>query len=679
MFRSFIMALILTLFTLSTSQAADTGWLTTPDNSHAKVRAIAQKSPAGDVKVLLEVQLESGWKTYWRSPGEGGVAPEINWSQDVGAMTWHWPSPSAFDVAGIHTQGYDKQVVFPIELSAVHTDRLMGVLTLSTCSNVCILTDYTLDLDLTEPVPADFEWQYNQAMSKIPVGTGLISSVSSGYNNSQLTISLQKEQGAWVNPNIYLDPPEGMLYGIPKLNHQDKNLFVTVDVTDDWGDAAGDISGKMLSFVITDQDSSRQVNDTIGHGKGEITPPSNSGIGLWSILAFALLGGLILNLMPCVLPVLAMKMGSILHLENRDKKVIRKQFSVSVLGILVSFWALALFMTGLRYSQEALGWGIQFQSPWFIGFMVLVTAIFTANLFGLFELRLSSNMNTKMATAGGQGYSRHFWEGAFATLLATPCSAPFLGTAVAYALIAPLNELWLIFTALGIGMSLPWILVAIFPSIAKALPKPGKWMNRLRVVLGFMMLLSSIWLITLLIPHLGMPIVMAIFGVIALLLLLAIARHYGKKTVFISAIIALFLAGSTYLFVEQPASQTLAGQDSIDWQPLSEEAIHQALADNKRVFVDVTADWCVTCKANKYNVLLRDEIQAALSAPDVVALRGDWTKPSDKITQFLKQRGQVAVPFNQVYGPGHKDGVVLPPILNKDSTLTVLSEAKGAQ
>lgn len=679
MFRSFVMALILTLFTLSTSQAADTGWLTTPDNSHAQVRATAQKSPAGDVKVLLEVQLESGWKTYWRSPGEGGVAPKINWSPDVSAMAWHWPSPSAFDVAGIHTQGYDKQVVFPIELSSVHADRLTGVLTLSTCSNVCILTDYTLDLDLTEPVSADFEWQYNQAMAKIPVGTGLISSVSSGYHNSQLTISLQKEQGDWVKPNIYLDPPEGMLYGIPKLNHQDKNLFVTVDVTDDWGDAAGDISGKVLSFVITDQGFSRQVNDTIGHGKGEIAPPSNSGIGLWSILAFALLGGLILNLMPCVLPVLAMKMGSILHLENRDKRVIRKQFSVSVLGILVSFWALALFMTGLRYSQEALGWGIQFQSPWFIGFMVLVTAIFTANLFGLFELRLSSNMNTKMATAGGQGYSRHFWEGAFATLLATPCSAPFLGTAVAYALIAPLNELWLIFTALGIGMSLPWILVAIFPSIAKALPKPGKWMNRLRVVLGFMMLLSSIWLITLLIPHLGKPIVMAIFIAITLLLLLAIARHYGKKTVFISAVIALFLGGGTYLFVEQPASQTLAGQDTINWQPLSEEAIHQALADNKRVFVDVTADWCVTCKANKYNVLLREEIQAVLSAPDVVALRGDWTKPSDNITQFLKQRGQVAVPFNQVYGPCHKDGVVLPPILNKDSTLTVLSEAKGAQ
>ncbi|MDM3562774.1 MULTISPECIES: protein-disulfide reductase DsbD family protein [Proteus] len=679
MFRSFVIALVLTLFTLSPSQAADTGWLAMPDNSHAQVRATAQKSPTGDVKMLLEVQLESGWKTYWRSPGEGGVAPEINWSQDVSTMIWHWPSPSAFDVAGIHTQGYDKQVTFPIELTSVNAERLTGVLTLSTCSNVCILTDYTLDFDLTEPAPSDFEWQYSQAMAKIPVGTGLISSVSSAYNNSQLTISLQKEQGDWVKPNIYLDPPEGMLYGIPKLNHKDNNLIVSVDVTDDWGDDAGDISGKALSFVITDQGFSRQVNDTIGKGEIGTVSSSHSSVGLWSILAFALLGGLILNLMPCVLPVLAMKLGSILHLENRDKGVIRKQFSVSVLGILVSFWALALFMTGLRYSQEALGWGIQFQSPWFIGFMVLVTAIFTANLLGLFELRLSSNMNTKMATAGGQGYGRHFWEGAFATLLATPCSAPFLGTAVAYALIAPLSELWLIFTALGIGMSLPWILVAVFPSVAKVLPKPGKWMNRLRVVLGFMMLLSSIWLITLLIPHLGMPIVAGIFITITLLLLLAIARHYGKKTVLISTVIALFLGGSTYFFVAQPESHTFTGQDSVNWQPLSEEAIHQALADNKRVFVDVTADWCVTCKANKYNVLLREDIQAALSAPDVVALRGDWTKPSDKITQFLKQRGQVAVPFNQIYGPCHKDGVVLPPLLNKDSTLTILSEAKGAQ
>lgn len=245
--------------------------------------------------------------------------------------------------------------------------------------------------------------------------------------------------------------------------------------------------------------------------------------------------------------------------------------------------------------------------------------------------------------------------------------------------IAPLSELWLIFTALGLGMSLPWIMVAMFPSIAKVLPKPGKWMNRLRVVLGFMMLLSCIWLITLLIPHFGIGIVAAIFVAIALILLFAIAKHYGKKTLFASMVITLILGGTSYLFIAQPDTQTLAGQDHVNWQPLSEEAIHQALAENKRVFIDVTADWCVTCKANKYNVLLRDDVQKALSEPDVVALRGDWTKPSEQITQFLKQRGQVAVPFNQIYGPCNKEGEILPPLLNKDLMLTILSEAKGAQ
>lgn len=681
MFRVFFIALMLTFFSLSTSQAAQTGWLTSPDNPHAKVMAMAKKSPEGDVKLLLEVDLASGWKTYWRSPGEGGVAPEINWSSDVSNMTWYWPTPSAFDVAGIHTQGYSQKVIFPIELSSVKGDNLSGVLTLPTCSNVCVLTDYTLDLDLAEPAPDNFDWYYSQAMSLVPVSSGLISSLSSQYDNSKLTITVDREQGDWKHPNIYLDPPTETFFGTPTLQYKGDKLSVIVDVTNDWGEKSADITGKPLSVVIADEGLSRQVNGIIGEGDvaNAISSSSQNSMSLWAVLSFALLGGLILNLMPCVLPVLAMKLGSILHTEKRDVGSVRKQFSLSVIGIIVSFWALALFMTILRYSQEAIGWGIQFQSPWFIGFMVLITAIFTANLFGLFELRLSSNLNTKMATAGGKGNSRHFWEGAFATLLATPCSAPFLGTAVAYALVAPLSELWLIFTALGIGMSLPWILVALFPAIARILPKPGKWMGSIRVILGFMMLLSCIWLMTLLIPHFGLITVSIIFIIIGFILLFAIGKHYGKKALSISMLIALILGASTYFFVAQPETQTLAGKDTVHWQPLTEQALQQALSENKRIFIDVTADWCVTCKANKYNVLLREDVQKALSEPDVVAFRGNWTKPSDEITQFLKKRGQVAVPFNQIYGPGIKEGEILPPLLNKDLLLKILSEAKGAE
>ncbi len=340
--------------------------------------------------------------------------------------------------------------------------------------------------------------------------------------------------------------------------------------------------------------------------------------------------------------------------------------------------ALALLMTLLRLSNQALGWGIQFQNPWFIGFMVLVTLLFSANLFGLFHLQLSSSLNTKLATHNGRGLSGHFWQGAFATLLATPCSAPFLGTAVAFALAAPLPVLWGMFVALGIGMSLPWLLIAAWPALALRLPRPGRWMNSLRLVMGLLMLASSLWLLSLMANHIG-GVPTLVVGVIALLaLLLAVGWQHGVRLAAKLAAATLVLVGVVLL-----AGSLTAGlwrqplHDNVAWQPLSEEAITQALAQNKRVFVDVTADWCVTCKANKFNVLLRDDVQKALSAEDVVALRGDWSRPSAEISAFLQQRGSVAVPFNQIYGPGSRDGVVLSPLLTRDAVLQTLSAAKG--
>jgi len=301
-----------------------------------------------------------------------------------------------------------------------------------------------------------------------------------------------------------------------------------------------------------------------------------------------------------------------------------------VAGIIASFMALALLMTVMRLTNQALGWGIQFQNPWFIGAMALVMLAFSASLFGLFEFRLSSAVTTKLATHGGNGLAGHFWQGALATLLATPCSAPFLGTAVAVALVSSYPVLWGLFMALGLGMSLPWLLIAARPGLAMRLPRPGAWMNRVRRLLAVMMLGSALWLASLLPAHFG-------------------------------------------LSLSKPA------QESIPWQPLSEQAISDALAQNKRVFIDVTADWCITCKANKFNTLLKDDVQAALSEPDVVALRGDWSLPSDEIAVFLKSRGQVAVPFNQIYGPGLPQGKVLPTLLTRDAVLNALGEAKGNQ
>lgn len=661
---------------LPATQAADSGWLQSPQNDHAQVRLRADTSNGDETRVLLAVELEKGWKTYWRSPGEGGIAPAITWQGNPPPATWFWPTPQRFDVAGISTQGYQQRVTLPIVLKGAVPQQLAGTLTLSTCSNVCILTDYPFKLDLTTPADPKFNHDFAQAMGQVPIASGLVDSLRAGYRNGELQISAERTAG-WQQPELFFDTLAGADLGKPTVSSDGESLQARVPVSDGWGDAAPDLLGKQLRLVISDGGIAQEATLTIG---GPLALPSTVAFPLWQAVLMALAGGFILNLMPCVLPVLGMKLGSILQVEQRDRRSVRWQFLASSLGIVVSFMALALLMTLLRLSNHALGWGIQFQNPWFIGFMVLVTLLFSANLFGLFHLQLSSSLNTKLATHNGRGLSGHFWQGAFATLLATPCSAPFLGTAVAFALAAPLPVLWGMFVALGIGMSLPWLLIAAWPALALRLPRPGRWMNGMRLALGLLMLVSSLWLLSLMTNHIGVKPTLIVGAILLLGLLLAVWQRLGARSAGIATASVLVVGGLALLVGSLTANQWRQPlHDNIAWQPLSEQAIVQALADNKRVFVDVTADWCVTCKANKYNVLLRDEVQKALSAEDVVALRGDWSRPSESISTFLQQRGSVAVPFNQIYGPGSPDGEVLSPLLTREAVLQALSTAKGNQ
>lgn len=649
--------------------ASDTGWLASPQNDHAKVRLQADTRDPAQTRVLLSLELESGWKTYWQNPGEGGIAPEIFWDAPQATQQWHWPVPERFDVSGISTQGYQKTVSLPITLAHSSSDALTGTLRLSTCSNVCILTDYPFTLALDGSAPEGFDFAYAQAMSKLPQTLPDTIILKAGYQQNQLQLTADNPQG-WQDPQVFLQRLEGAEFGKPELEVQGNTLIARIPVSDGWQGDAPDIRSQQLGFVLSSGEQVWQSDASIGD---PLTLPQSAHSLVW-LLSAALLGGLILNLMPCVLPVLALKLGSVLQLETRERRPVRLQFLAASAGILVSFWALALMSTLLRATQGAVGWGIQFQSVWFIGFMVVVTLLFCANLLGLFELRLPSNLNTRLATTGGNGLGGHFLQGCFATLLATPCSAPFLGTAVAFALGAPLGQLWLIFTALGIGMSLPWLLIAAFPRLALWLPKPGRWMGRLRILLGLMMLGSSLWLLSLLGNHIGQFWMLILMALMLAALLLAVVWRHGIRGVTLGLALTCLLGGALLL----GGAFTMEGKpqrDTVNWQPLSEQAIQDALAQNKRVFVDVTADWCITCKANKFNVLLRDDVQRALSAPDVVALRGDWSRPSASIADFLRQRGSVAIPFNQIYGPGLQGGEILSPLLDRPTLLGTLKQA----
>ncbi|MCR1302066.1 MULTISPECIES: protein-disulfide reductase DsbD [Enterobacter] len=670
LFRGFV---FLWLSCIGITHAADTGWQVSPQNDHARIRFQAERDQ-NRIQGLLTVELKPGWKTYWRAPGEGGVAPKISWPEGV-TDSWSWPVPSRFDISGMTTQGYHDKVTIPIVLDGVKGDAVDGTLTLSTCSNVCLLTDYPLHLDFTQPVDAGFRDAFDHAMRSIPGSSGVSSDLTAWLADGNLVITGTTE-GKWDNPGIYFDPLEGdILPGEPVIKHDGHQLRVTVPVTDEWGDKPTSLAGKALSFVLTNGSKAQQTVMTVGS-----TPAASAAPGTGKMMLFALLGGLILNLMPCVLPVMGMKLNSILH-AGSNKRTIRLRFLATSAGILTSFMLLAAMVTVLKLTGASLGWGIQFQNPWFIGLMVAVTFLFALNLFGVFEMLLPSATAGRLAATGGAGLGGSFCEGMFATLLATPCSAPFLGTAVAFALGAPLQTLWLIFLMLGVGMSLPWLFVALVPKTAMLLPKPGRWMNTLKVILGLMMLASSLWLATLLNLHLGDTI-----GQIVMLVLIVVAlalfalKGQRSSPLFWLVVISLSVFGGYQLRGLLNASPVLATQSveqTIPWQPLSEEAIEHALAQGKRVFVDISADWCVTCKVNEHRVLNQPDIIAALSQPDVVALRGDWSQPSALIAAFLEKRNRYAIPFNEVYGPGIPDGEILSPLLDKRTLVTTLNNAKG--
>ncbi|MFU0963818.1 protein-disulfide reductase DsbD family protein [Kluyvera ascorbata] len=674
-FRGFVLLL---LSSMGVAHAADTGWLTSPQNDHARIRFQAERSE-NRLYGLLTVELQSGWKTYWRSPGEGGVAPEIHWHNGEKAQ-WYWPVPSRFEISGLTTQGYHKQVVIPMIITGQQSDALDGTLTLSTCSNVCLLTDYPLHLDFNQPVDDHFQQAFEQAMRSIPAESGISDDLSAHLAGSNLVVT-GTTAGEWRDAQIYFDPLDGgIIPGDPTLKSSGAELVITAPVTDEWGEKTTSLAGKTLSFVLTNQGKAQQTTLTVGADQAVSAARETTPANLAQMLLFALLGGLILNLMPCVLPVMGMKLNSVLH-SGTDKTRIRLRFLATSAGILTSFALLAAMVTVLKLTGASLGWGIQFQNPWFIGLMVAVTFIFAMNLLGLFEMLLPASMSGRMATAGGNGLAGSFCEGVFATLLATPCSAPFLGTAVAFALAAPLTDLWLVFMLLGLGMALPWLLVALVPKIALLLPRPGPWMNTLKMLLALMMLASSLWLASLLGLHLGST----ASGIITLLLtatalIVFIATGQRRAPLFWLGMILLAAFGGYQLRGMLSADGEIAARtphQQIAWQPLSEEAITRAQAQGKRVFVDISADWCVTCKVNEHRVLNQPEIIAALNQPDVVALRGDWSQPSDLITAFLQTRNSYAIPFNQVYGPGLTDGKILPPLLDKSTVLDTLKNAKG--
>ncbi|USR75973.1 thioredoxin family protein [Photobacterium damselae] len=667
-----------------------TGWVHNPQHPPVAVRLMltGEKNEANKtVEGLLEVKLDKDWKTYWRSPGEGGTAPSINWelSSNLNSVDWHWPLPKRYEFLGVETLGYKHDVIFPMTFHLDDMNKpvfLSGKLTMSSCTSICVLTDYELSLDFNPEklVPSvDAMVLYNKGNSLVPKPSTAVELTQVSYDEAKKIVSIiATNKAGWTNPDVFVDgqskPVKQTSFLTPKIDVSGEQLIAQVPVSSWFGTPK--LVGEPLSVTITDKDIAVELSKTADN-KPVIALQNDS---LLKVIGLALLGGLILNIMPCVLPVLGMKLSSVISAKGLERRQIRAQFIASALGILVSFWLLAGFLALLKVSGQALGWGVQFQSPWFIGAMMIITGLFAANMLGLFEIRLSSNTNTWLATRGGNSYGGHFVQGMFATLLATPCSAPFLGTAVAFALGANYLTLFAIFTALAVGMAAPWLLIALFPQLANALPKPGMWMNTVKTIFGLMMLVTSLWLLSLMTNFFSLKIVIVI-GVIALALLLSQLWRIKGKRATLFTVGFLIIVTAIGLIIGSLTADKWAKPLPQDhhWTPLNVEQIKQDVAQGKTVFVDVTADWCITCKANKVGVILQEPVYSALDQENIVLMRGDWTKPSDYVTNFLQSHGRFGVPFNIVYGPAAPNGIELPVILTSEQVLDALKRASSKE
>lgn len=403
-------------------------------------------------------------------------------------------------------------------------------------------------------------------------------------------------------------------------------------------------------------------------------PGPKPGRGLAVMLLLALLGGLILNAMPCVLPVLSLKVFGLVRSAGHGRSEVVRGALATAAGILASFLALALAAIAARAAGAAVGWGIQFQRPGFVAFLAVVVVLFSLNLWGLFEITLPQRLARVGGAGPREGLAGHFVSGLFATLMATPCSAPFLGTAVGFALGQEAPAILAIFTAVGLGMALPYLLLAAAPGAARFLPRPGAWMDTLRGVMGFLLAAAAVWLFYVLSSQISLERLAAIqLGLLAMALFLwlrhrqmlsggtrARSRRWLAEAGMIGAV--ALTVGIAAVSPTLPAAGTnprLAGgaPGLIEWQPWDRARAESLAAGGQLVFVDVTADWCFTCKVNERLVLETPEIAGAFKEHGVVPMKADWTNRNDEIGRFLAEHGRYGIPFYLLYRPGQEPRV----------------------
>ncbi|MCJ8351058.1 protein-disulfide reductase DsbD domain-containing protein [Moritella sp.] len=626
----------------------------------------------------LKITLDDEWKTYWSSPGLAGAPPSIDWqgSENLAGVEWLWPVPQRMMVYDVETYGYKHEVIYPLQVSIIDPSKALALqakTTMLVCREVCIRAQVDLVLNLpatASSIDKASSAQLQPYVANVPVDISATSASIQQFGWDSASSQLLIEVAGLTTPVLdgFVEGVDFTLFSQPQISQQDGVTRLIIRVEDMAGTPARLDPQQALKVTLTNAHGGITFTDTIKPTVIEQTLPS------WIyMLLLAVVGGLILNLMPCVLPVLSIKLLGVVESVSESSAQRRVNFLLSAAGIFVAFWLLALLFIGLKYFGIGFGWGVQFQSATFLLIMIPVLLLFALNLLDKFDVQLPQSLMDRLSGSN----KGHFYQGIFAVLLATPCSAPFLGTAVAFALAGSSWQIMVIFSGLALGLSLPYLLIAMWPNSVNVMPKPGLWMVRFRQFLAALLCATLVWLIWLLQAHLSMML-WVVFSIIICAMVILLIVKPGPKSLVTTLALYLLLANT---IIWSPESETLLQRNDIQsgseihWQVFEPEKIAGYVAEGKTVFIDITADWCITCVVNERAVLQRSDIIARLNADNVVAMKGDWTKPDSQIEAYLKRHGRYAIPFNQVFGPALPQGKLLPELLTKDAVTIALVQA----
>ena len=645
-------------------------------NEKSKVRLISPKTStdnSNEIIIGLEYQLDPGWKTYWKSPGGGGFPQSIIWNNSINVkdIEIEWPIPKEFEILGLSSLGYEDRVIFPLIVNLKNKNE-NTILNLNTnflvCKDICIPGNANLYLDIPsgEGEYTNFIYDIEKTRSSLPLTNINLTplndfSIKIFENSEELIFNIDaKTETFFSNPNILIHTSFGLPINKPKINYSLD--YKKVNAKFNFNKKQFDKDEFPIEVILYDTNHNYKFEKIIKVNKAK--PNFFLNNSLLSFLIVALIGGFILNLMPCVFPVLSIKLLSVL---NSEAKNIRLSFFITAVGIVSSFLILGLIFLLLREFDISISWGMQFQEPYFLIFILIVITFFAINTLGYFEIRLPSILLTSnIFNLGKNYYAKNFFNGFFATLLATPCSAPFIGTAITAAFTQSQTYLILIFLTMGFGMSIPYLLIIAFPRIVLKLPKPGSWMNYVKYFLSLLFFLTALWILNILYSHFNYIFIISFF-ILLFITIISLKTKFYQTIVSSSAIFLLFL-----LPILDIVKKNTDTTDKYNWINFNDISIKDYINNDNVIFLDITADWCITCQFNKVNVINTKRMSEIFSTNNVILVKADWTTPNEKINNFLKKFNKFGIPFNALYSRKYPNGIILSEILTQNEIETTL-------